>query len=172
MILHGKRFFMIADTDRIRESLVERGLKVTPQRMAILEAIYTLDNHPTAEMILSYIKDTYPGIATGTVYKVLDVLIAHRLVERVKTEKDIMRYDGMLENHHHLYATESAEIRDYMDKELDQVLHNYFKEKAIENFEIQAVRLQINGRFLDRKESGNQKVSETRSSGGSKAKKR
>lgn len=141
---------MNVNTDQIRDILVEKGLKVTPQRMAILEAIYTLDNHPSAEMILDYIKDTYPGIATGTVYKVLDVLIEHRLIDRVKTEKDIMRYDGMVENHHHLYATESAEIRDYVNDELDEMLRNYFQQNAIEDFEIQAIKLQINGRFVEK----------------------
>lgn len=142
---------MIADTDQIKDILVEKGLKVTPQRMAILEAIYTLNNHPTAEMILDYIKDTYPGIATGTVYKVLDVLIEQRLIDRVKTEKDIMRYDGMLENHHHLYASESAEIKDYVNEELDEILSNYFKQNEIEGFEIQSIKLQINGKFLKKR---------------------
>lgn len=139
---------MNTGTDQIRDSLVEKGLKVTPQRMAILEAIYTLNNHPTAEMILDYIKDTYPGIATGTVYKVLDVLTAHRLIDRVKTEKDIMRYDGMVGNHHHLYGTESTEIKDYVNEELDEILKDYFKRNAIEDFEIQSVKLQINGKFV------------------------
>lgn len=36
-------------------------------------------------MIMEYIKDRYPGIASGTIYKVLDVLIEHQLIDRVKT---------------------------------------------------------------------------------------
>ncbi len=134
---------------QIKDRLIEKGLKVTPQRIAILEAVYTLGNHPTAEMIMDYIRETYPGIASGTVYKVLDVLIEHQLIERVKTEKDVMRYDGILEDHHHLYAAESAEIKDYVNEELDEILENYFQQNAIEDFEIQKIRLQINGRFLN-----------------------
>ena len=139
---------MIITIGAIKDKLVEKGLKVTPQRIAILEAIYTLNNHPTAEMIMNYIKDTYPGIASGTIYKVLDVLIEHQLIKRVKTEKDIMRYDGSLENHHHLYCSESEKIKDYMNEDLDQLLANYFKKNGIENFEIQEIKLQINGKFL------------------------
>lgn len=135
------------DPGQIKDKLVEKGLKVTPQRIAILEAIYTLNNHPTAEMILEYIKERYPGIATGTVYKVLDVLIRHRLINRVKTERDVMRYDGVLENHHHLFSAESEEIMDYKDADLDRLLADYFKKKGIENFEIREIKLQINGRF-------------------------
>jgi Fur family peroxide stress response transcriptional regulator len=55
----------------IKNRLTGKELKVTPQRMAILEAIYQLNNHPTAEKIIDYIRQKHPGIATGTVYKVL-----------------------------------------------------------------------------------------------------
>jgi Fur family peroxide stress response transcriptional regulator len=139
---------MAVSIGQIKDKLVEKGLKVTPQRIAILEAIYTLNNHPTAEMIMDYIRDTHPGIASGTVYKVLDVLIENNLIDRVKTEKDIMRYDSVMENHHHLYCSESEDIKDYINEDLDQLLANYFKKNGIENFEIRGIKLQINGKFL------------------------
>jgi Fur family peroxide stress response transcriptional regulator len=139
---------------QIKEKLVEKGLKVTPQRIAILEAIYTQNNHPTADMIMDYIKDTHPSIASGTVYKVLDILIEKGLIIRVKTEKDIMRYDGILVNHHHLYCSESEEIKDYINEDLDQLLSDYFKNNGIENFQVEGIRLQINGKFI---KSGNQR---------------
>jgi Fur family peroxide stress response transcriptional regulator len=139
---------MAAGINQIKESLEEKGLKVTPQRIAILEAIYSLNNHPSAEMIMKYIRKRYPGIASGTIYKVLDVLIEHQLIDRVKTDKDIMRYDGILENHHHLYSSESEEIKDYINTELNQLLKDYFERNAIEEFEIEGIKLQINGRFI------------------------
>jgi Fur family peroxide stress response transcriptional regulator len=132
----------------IKNKLVEKGLKVTPQRIAILEAIYKLNNHPTAEMIMDYIKESHPSIASGTIYKVLDVLVENQLIKRVKTEKDINRFDGLLENHHHLYCSESDEIKDYMSEELDQLLADFFKKNKIDHFEIEEIRLQINGRIL------------------------
>ena len=52
-----------------REKLKEKGLKVTPQRVAIYEAIVTLKNHPTAENVIEYIKANHPNISVGTVYK-------------------------------------------------------------------------------------------------------
>jgi Fur family peroxide stress response transcriptional regulator len=136
------------DANLVRDKLVEKGLKVTPQRIAILEAIYTLNNHPSAEMIMESIRDRFPGIASGTIYKVLDVLIESRLVDRVKTDKDIMRYDGILEKHHHLYISDSEEIRDYENNELDQLLREYFNKHAIKDFEIEGIRQQISGKFL------------------------
>jgi Fur family transcriptional regulator, peroxide stress response regulator len=145
---------MAVSISQIKDKLVEKGLKVTPQRIAILEAIYTQNNHPTAEMIMDYIRETHPGIASGTIYKVLDALIENKLITRVKTEKDIMRYDGVLENHHHLYCSESEEIKDYVNEDLDQMLSDYFKNNGIENFQVEGIRLQINGKFI---KSRNQK---------------
>jgi Fur family peroxide stress response transcriptional regulator len=138
---------MAISISQIKDKLVEKGLKVTPQRIAILEAIYALNNHPTVEMIMDYIKDTHPGIASATVYKVLDALVEKRLVRKVKTEKDTMRFDGIVENHHHLYCSESEEIKDYRNEELDQLLASFFKENAIDDFKIKEIKLQIHGEF-------------------------
>lgn len=134
-------------SEDIRNRLVEKGLKVTPQRVAILEAIYNLGNHPTAEKIINYIKEVHPNIATGTVYKVLGTLVDNNLVKKVKTEKDIMRYDGNLGKHHHLYCMESDLIKDYMDDELDSLLKKYFEQKNIPGFKIEDIVLQIKGTF-------------------------
>ena len=133
--------------DQIKQMLVQKDLKVTPQRLAILEAVYGLENHPTAEKIIAYIRKLHPSIATGTVYKVLDVLVENKLINKVKTEKDIMRYEGMMENHHHLFSSESERIVDYVDEELDQLLDSYFRQKKIPGFQIDTIRLQINGKF-------------------------
>jgi Fur family peroxide stress response transcriptional regulator len=132
---------------KIKDRLKEAGLKVTPQRLAILEAVSDLGNHPSAENIIEYIRSSHPGIATGTVYKVLDVLVEKNLIRKVKTEKDVMRYDGVLDNHHHLYCAQSERIEDYTDEELDQILQEYFRKKAIPGFRIEEINLQIKGKF-------------------------
>ncbi|MGV8095539.1 MAG: Fur family transcriptional regulator [Mangrovibacterium sp.] len=135
----------------IRKKFIEKRLKVTPQRMIILEAIYRLNNHPTAEQIIEYIRQTHPNIATGTVYKVLETLVSNALVKKVKTEKDVMRYDGQTDTHHHLYCMECDYIEDYHDETLDKIVRTYFKENMIDNFIIEDIRLQVNGRFIKHK---------------------
>lgn len=135
----------------LRDKLIGKGLKVTPQRIAILEAINQLKNHPTVDNIIEYIRNYHPNIATATVYKVLDALIANGLIRKVKTEKDVMRYDAVMERHHHLYCSESDRIEDFVDPELSQIVEKYFKKKKIPYFEIEDVRLQIIGKFLDDK---------------------
>jgi Fur family peroxide stress response transcriptional regulator len=130
-----------------REQLKEKGLKVTPQRVAIFDAIVSLKNHPTAENIIEYIKTNHPNISVGTVYKVLDSFVENTLLKKVKTEKDIMRYDAVLSNHHHLYCVETDRIEDYEDENLNELIDNYFKNKKIKNFNVQEIKLQITGKF-------------------------
>jgi Fur family transcriptional regulator, peroxide stress response regulator len=137
---------------QIKAKLLEAGLKITPQRMAILEAVYAHNGHPTADNIIETIKITYPNIATGTVYKILDALVENKIIQKVKTEKDIMRYDGIMEHHHHLYCSDSDRIEDYVDRELNEMLDKYFEKNAIPDFKIEDIKLQIIGKFTNSKQ--------------------
>jgi len=133
--------------EEIIEKLNGKGLKVTPQRIVILEAITKLDNHPTADQIIEYIRRNHPNISVATVYKVLEVLTMTGLVNKVKTEKDIMRYDAIMDSHHHIYCSDSERIEDYNDHELNDLLEKYFREKKIPGFEIEDLKLQIIGKY-------------------------
>lgn len=133
--------------EEISRKLIEKELKVTPQRMAIYEAIVTLNNHPTAENIVDYIRKNHPNISVGTVYKVLDVLAENALIKKVKTEKDIMRYDAIVESHHHIYCSDSDRIEDYFDNDLNELLETYFTKKNIPGFKVEDIKLQIIGKY-------------------------
>jgi Fur family peroxide stress response transcriptional regulator len=132
----------------IRKKLTEKGLKVTPQRIAVLESIVILNNHPTAENIIDYIRKTSPNIAIATVYKILDVLVVNEIINKVKTERDIMRYDAILENHHHLYCSESDRIEDFVDPQLNEIIEKYLEIRRIPDFKFEEFKLQIRGKFL------------------------
>lgn len=136
-------------TEDISNKLAEKGLKVTPQRIAILEAIIKLNSHPTAENIIEYIRKNHPNISVATVYKVLDALVENELIRKVKTEKDIMRYDAVMESHHHIYCSDSDRIEDYVDNELNEILERYFSQKKIPDFRIEDIRLQIIGKYIN-----------------------
>jgi len=129
------------------EKLQQKGLRVTPQRVAVLQTVSKLNNHPTAENIISSIRESHPNISVGTVYQVLDTLVESNLLEKVKTEKGTMRYDPVLSSHHHLYCNESDRIADYVDPELDKMIEAYFSKKKVKNFTITDIKLQITGTF-------------------------
>ncbi len=131
----------------LQQALKEKGLKVTPQRMLIFEAVHVLANHPTAEMITDYVRKTHANIAVGTVYKVLETLADNGLITKVQTESDSMRYDAIIEQHHHLHCAETDKIEDYFDPELNDLIENYFNQKKIPNFTIENFKLQIKGKF-------------------------
>jgi Fur family transcriptional regulator, peroxide stress response regulator len=132
-----------------KNRLVESGLKVTPQRIAVLDALMKLDNHPTADKIIEYVRKSHPHIAVGTVYKVLETLSDKKIIRKVKTDRDVMKYDAVPDSHHHLYCSESDKIRDYFDDKLDGIIKDYFRKKKIPGFKIEDIKLQINGKFIN-----------------------
>jgi Fur family peroxide stress response transcriptional regulator len=135
------------DMTKIRDLIMNAGLKVTPQRMLVLEAVTEMKNHPTADHIIEFIRQSNPNIAVGTIYKVLENFVDKGLIKMVKTDKDKMRYDAFLEKHHHLYCVNSDRIEDYNDEELNVLIENYFKTKTIPGFTIEDIKLQIIGTF-------------------------
>jgi len=130
--------------------LTDNRLKVTPQRTAVLEVIYTLNNHPSADYIIDFLRLSFPHITLSTVYKILDVFVGKGILRRVKPDDGVMRYDYVKEKHHHLYCAETERIEDYYDNELDKFIENYMKKKIIPNFKIRDIRLQIIGNFTDK----------------------
>lgn len=139
---------MHLDINNIQEVLKEKDLKVTPQRIGVLEAIYSLRNHPTAEQIIDFIHKKHPSIAIGTVYKTLETFVKYGVVNKVMTEGGVMRYDGILKHHHHLHSEDSNEIRDYINEELDEMLKAYFEKNAIEGYQVNSITLHISGKSI------------------------
>ncbi len=130
----------------IIQRLSQAGLKVTPQRVAVMQALFKL-HHPRADEIFREVSQNLPGLSPTTVYNVLDVLVNKEIIRKVKTEADVMRYDAMADHHHHMYCTQSDRMEDYVDPELDQLLSDYFRKKDIKGFKLKEIKLQIMGEF-------------------------
>lgn len=131
----------------IKEILANKGLKVTPQRIAVYDALMNVKNHPTVDSLIKYIRESHPSISVGTIYKTLETFVENKLVKRVKTEEDVMRYDIIIEDHHHIYCTKTGKIADYFDEDLDQLIKAYLKDNPIPGFELEEVKLSIIGNF-------------------------
>lgn len=135
------------------EIIKNSKLRVTPQRVAVLKAVYQSSGHPSAEKVIDIVRREHPNIATGTIYNILESFVAADIIKRVKTDKGVMLYDAVSETHHHLYCHQSDRIEDFFDTELDQVLKVYFEKKKIEGFEISDIKLQLVGRFKNKNNS-------------------
>ena len=134
--------------------LKEKGMKVTPQRLAVIEAVDMLRDHPTAEEVGQYIRKQNPNIATGTVYKTLDTLSVKGILKRVMTDRGLLRYDAVTNIHHHLYCAHNERIEDYYDDYLTGMINSYFADRSIPDFRIEDIKLQIVGQFTDNKTPG------------------
>ena len=130
----------------IHQKLKSAGLRVTPQRIAVLEAIIR-SNHPSADKISSKVKELHPNIATGTIYKILEVFVQVGIIRKIETQSDVMRYDAILQLHHHLQDERSSRIEDYFDNDLDQLVKDHLSKNKIPDFEISDIKIQIIGKF-------------------------
>jgi Fur family peroxide stress response transcriptional regulator len=138
-------------TQGIIKRLNEAGLKITPQRVAVMQTLCKLRMHPTAEELFAEVSKTIPGLSPTTIYNTLDTFVEKGLIKRVKTDADVMRYDAITEHHHHLYCAVSDRMEDYFDNELDEMLSAYFERKQINGFKVSDIRLQLMGDFSERK---------------------
>lgn len=133
--------------DEVIRILVNKNLKVTPQRTAVLEAIMTLDYHPAVDDIINIVRMNFPNVPSSTVYKILDTFTKKGIITKIKTSDEALRFDAVKEKHHHLYCEDSERIEDYFDEELDKLLENYFRKKKIPDFTIRDYKVQIMGEF-------------------------
>ncbi len=97
--------------EEVTRKLRERGYRLTPQRMAIIKAILSSKEHPTAEEIYNQLVGDFPMLSLATVYKTLDVLKDLGLVMEIKVE-GAGYYDSGLIPHPHLICVKCHRIED------------------------------------------------------------
>ncbi|PRY13162.1 Fur family peroxide stress response transcriptional regulator [Pontibacter ummariensis] len=131
----------------LRERLLQNSLKATHQRIVVYEALTELHgHHPTAEEVYQHLKPANPSISLGTVYKTLDTFVEAELIRRVLSEEGGKRYDANTMVHNHIYCSNTKEIIDYEDAELEQLLQDFFRKRNLENFEIKSFSVQLTGK--------------------------
>ena len=104
-------------TSDLRARLRERGLRVTPQRLAVHGALQAIGRHSTAEEVLERVHGNVPGVSLPTVYAALDLLADLGLAARVHAGRAV-RYDPRADPHHHLVCTSCGAVTD-LDAEVD-----------------------------------------------------
>ena len=91
----------------------KNGYKVTTQRLAIYKFIATREDHPSADQIYQALKNDYPTISLGTIYKTLDLLEKPILLEKLRFNGDRIRYDLDMELHINIICSKCRQIHDY-----------------------------------------------------------
>ena len=80
--------------DDIITKLRERNFRITPQRIAILEAFLNSDKHPSVEMVYEDVRKTFRTISLATVYKTVSLLKELEEILEIGFSTGHNRYDG------------------------------------------------------------------------------
>ena len=85
---------MAISQEEFKKLLKEKGLKVTNQRLLVLEVLADhRDTHMTAEDIYDLVKEDYPEIGLATIYRTLQLLLNMQLVDRINLDDGCIRYE-------------------------------------------------------------------------------
>jgi Fur family peroxide stress response transcriptional regulator len=98
----------------IIEKLREHRLKLTPQRIAIIEAfLNNISLHPRASLIYEEARKKVPSLSLSTVYTNLNELSKHGIIKMLEFEKMENRYEGNIAAHINLVCKGCNKIIDY-----------------------------------------------------------
>lgn len=102
--------------------LKEKGLKVTPQRLAIVNLLKNTKEHPSAETIYKKLSSDFPTMSLATVYKTLEMLKNIGLVQELNVGEGSFRYDANIESHPHVVCLSCNRVDDLDESVLKDVM--------------------------------------------------
>jgi len=90
-----------------------QGLRLTPQRVAVLKALVTGDGHLSVEEVYEHVRAEFPMTSLATVYKTLAILKEMGEVLELRFNDEGNRYDGSRPYPHpHLICVRCKSISD------------------------------------------------------------
>ena len=100
--------------ESIIKQLKENGLKITPQRLAIIEVLLEKkDLHPGARLLYKEAKKKKKSLSLSTTYATLNELSRHGIIKTLQFDKMEDRYEENLEEHINLICERCKKILDY-----------------------------------------------------------
>jgi Fur family transcriptional regulator, peroxide stress response regulator len=121
---------------KVEELTRTRGLKMTPQRRAIIDFLQDAENHPTVEDVFKTVNDKFPMTSRATVYNTLNWLKNEGMVQE-RFEGDAIRFDPNCEQHHHFVCRKCGKLEDVGFDLIDNIgICTLPNQQTIESFEI------------------------------------
>ena len=90
--------------------------KYSRQREAILSILKSVTNHPCAEWVYNELKNDYPNLSLGTVYRNLSQFSEEGVIEKMELRGGKIHFDGNTEPHNHFICEECREISDIFEE--------------------------------------------------------
>jgi len=109
-------------------TLKAKGLKLTPQRMMIVDIIHDAKEHLTADEIIRHIQANMPGVNKSTVYRTLSLLEQYGCVYKSELGEELIYHHDEVGHHHHLMCSRCGNIIK-CDEDLFIPLKNLLMEK-------------------------------------------
>ena len=129
---------------RMKESLGQRGYKLTPQRQAVLRVLASSREHLTPAAAYERVRQDHPHIGLVTVYRTLEILARLELVCRVHVGGRCTSYKvAPSGHHHHLICSDCGAVTDFADCNLGELEQSLSRQTG---FEIDSHLLEFTGR--------------------------
>ena len=89
-----------------------KELKYSRQREAILEELQKRHDHPTADLLYRSLRESFPRISLGTVYRNLNLLADLGQISRIRCEEGMEHFDCDTHDHYHFVCRGCGKILD------------------------------------------------------------
>ena len=107
--------------EALRAKCREMGLKITPQRMAVYQALLESTEHPCAEAVFRKVRKSIPSISLDTVNRTLLTLSDIGAAFVVEGSGGAKRFDANLKNHQHFKCVKCRRIIDFHHEAFDSI---------------------------------------------------
>ncbi len=128
--------------------LRENNLKVTQERLALLEEIFSTNEHLDADDLLARMKVKRKKVSRATVYRTLDLLVQCGLVRKSRLGQEHYFYEKVQpgKHHDHMVCTHCGKVMEFWDPEVDQRIRQLCQERS---FRPSFYSIQIQGLCAD-----------------------
>ena len=89
-----------------------KTLKYSRQRESIKASLMNRHDHPTADALYASIREEYPNISLGTVYRNLNLLVETGEIQRLTCGDGADHFDGNPRPHYHFMCRECKQVYD------------------------------------------------------------
>ncbi len=120
--------------NRFKQALKQESLRLTSQRLAVLEDILASDDHRECDDIFLSLRDKGIPVSRATIYRTLDMLEKVGFVRKMDIGEGRFRYENKLaQSHHdHLICLECGRIVEFADHEIERRQQRISRERGFE----------------------------------------
>jgi Fur family transcriptional regulator, peroxide stress response regulator len=105
--------------EAFKKTCARRGLKITPQRIAVFAELLEAKDHPSADVLYRRVRKTFTNISFDTVYRSLISFVELGLAKLVTTYDERKRFEARIQDHHHCICIKCQKIIDFYSEEYD-----------------------------------------------------